>query len=654
MIRVGRSICSDSQAAAGREWLATNGIGGYASGTVSGELTRTYHGLLVAALDPPLGRTVLLSKLDEIADFGGERFALSSDRWGGPQAPGGKPATIYLESFHLEGTIPVWTYALADARLEKRIWMAAGENTTYVQYRLRRASGPLDLRIKALVTYRSHHGTTQADGGLHIEELEGGLRIQAYPGAVPFVLLSDRARAEVRHEWYRNYYLSVEDRRGQDALTDNLHAADFHAVLEPGGSLLIVASTQETPDLDGAAAYERRRAMEDGLIAQAGFAESALQQLTLAADQFIVRRAVGGDPEGRSVIAGYPWFSDWGRDTMIALPGLALATGRAEVAAQVLCTYARFVDQGMLPNRFPSGEELPEYNSVDASLWTFEAARATVASTGDDSLAGDLFPTLARIVTAYTQGTRYQIHADPADGLLYAGEEGVQLTWMDAKVGERVVTPRTGKPVEINALWINALRIMADFAGRIGEDAAPYVDLAGQAEDGFARFWNADTGCLFDVLDGPNGDDPALRPNQIIAAALPHTPLSADQRRAVVDVCARHLLTSLGLRSLSPDDAGYTGHYGGDQGTRDSAYHQGTAWPWLIGPFVQAHLRVYGDPEAARAFLDPLLDHLHDFGLGTIGEIADGDPPHTPRGCIAQAWSVGAVLQAWRLVEASE
>jgi len=654
MIRLGRSICSDPQAAARREWLATNGIGGYAAGTISGELTRTYHGLLVAALDPPLGRTVLLSKLDEIVGYDGEYFALSTDRWGGPHNLGGKPGCFHLESFRLEGTIPVWTYALADARLEKRVWMAAGENTTYIQYRLRRASGLLNLYVKALVTYRSHHTTChESERGLHTEKVEGGLRVRAYPGAVPFLLLSDRAQSENRHEWYHGYYLTVEDSRGQTALTDNLHAADFWTALDPGESLTLVASTEDAPDLDGDAAYERRRAADEALIAQAGFEHPDLQQLALAADQFLVRRAVSDEPNGASVIAGYPWFSDWGRDTMIALPGLTLATRRAEIAAKILRTYARFVDRGMLPNRFPSGENLPEYNSVDASLWYFEAVRATFEATGDEALLRDLFPTLAQIVAATVEGTRYHIHVDPDDGLLYAGEEGVQLTWMDAKVGDWVVTPRTGKPVEINALWINALRIMVDFAGRIGENPALYQGFAAQAEAGFARFWNADAGYLFDVLDGPDGDDPALRPNQIIAAALPHTPLTDDQRRAVVDACARHLLTSLGLRTLSPDSNSYAGQYGGNQATRDSAYHQGTVWPWLIGPFVQAHLLAYDDPDTARSFLDPLLDHLHDFGLGTISEIADGDAPYLPRGCFAQAWSVGAVLQAWRLVEAA-
>jgi predicted glycogen debranching enzyme len=302
----------------------------------------------------------------------------------------------------------------------------------------------------------------------------------------------------------------------------------------------------------------------------------------------------------------------------------------------------------MLPNRFPDEGETPEYNTVDATLWFFEAIRAYHAATTDDALLGDLFSVLQDIIEWHQRGTRYHIHLDPDDGLLYAGEAGVQLTWMDAKVGEWVVTPRIGKPVEINALWYNALRIMADFARRLDQQPALYEKLGDQAQSGFARFWSESAGHCYDVIDGPEGDDPALRPNQLLAVSLPYSPLTSVQQRAVVDACARHLLTSHGLRSLAPDDPAYIAHYGGDQHRRDGAYHQGTVWSWLIGPFVSAHLRAFGDRERARSFLEPLIHHLADHGVGSVSEIFDGDPPFTPRGCIAQAWGVAELLRAWQ------
>jgi predicted glycogen debranching enzyme len=354
--------------------------------------------------------------------------------------------------------------------------------------------------------------------------------------------------------------------------------------------------------------------------------------------------------DGRSVIAGYHWFSDWGRDTMIALPGLTLATGRPQIAESILRTFARYVDRGMLPNRFPDAGEAPEYNTVDATLWYFEAIRAYHALTADDQLLRELFPVLKEIIYWHRHGTRYRVHVDPADGLLYAGEPGVQLTWMDAKVGDWVVTPRTGKPVEINALWYNALRAMEGFALRLGRSSASYARAAERALHGFQRYWNDASGYCFDVLDGPQGNDPSLRPNQLLAVSLPHSPLGSAQQRAVVDTCSRRLLTSLGLRSLASEDADYKGHYGGDLRRRDAAYHQGTVWGWMIGPFVSAYLRVYRDPAAALTFLEPFAYHLLDHGLGSISEIFDGDSPFTPRGCIAQAWSVAEVLRAWREV----
>jgi predicted glycogen debranching enzyme len=660
LLDFGRDVCGHLPVAERREWLVTNSIGGYASGTISGLLTRRYHGLLIAALQPPLGRTLLVTKLDETATYDGRTYPLFANRWAGGQV---QPAGFhYLERFYLEGTTPVWAFACADALLEKRIWMQPGANTTYVRYDLRRATAPLTLTIKALVNYRGHHGNTHADDWqMQIASMKHGLRVTAFQGATPFYLLSDQAKATAQHDWYKNFFLSVEDYRGLEAHEDHLHAGGFRATLHPGESLTLVASTQATPNLDGACAYTERQAYEQDLIAQSGVlsqskdghadAPDRASHLVLAADQFIVRRplsdeGVSDDPDGLTVIAGYPWFGDWGRDTMVSLPGLTLVTGRHDVAARILRTFARFVDQGMLPNRFPEADETPEYNTVDATLWYFEAIRAYHAATGDDALLRELFPVLQEIIEWHQRGTRYHIHVDPADGLLYAGEPGVQLTWMDAKVNDLVVTPRIGKPVEVNALWYNSLCSMASFAYRLNEPADHYEILAEQVCIGFARFWNKATGCCYDVMGGPDGDDPALRPNQLLAVSLPYSPLWPEQQRAVVNVCARHLLTSHGLRSLASDDPAYIGRYGGDQRQRDAAYHQGTVWGWLMGPFVSAYRRVYRDHEQARSFLQPLIHHLADHGLGSISEIFDGDPPFTPRGCIAQAWSVAEVLRA--------
>ena len=660
----GREVCGDL-AAVGREWLVTNGIGGYASGTIANVLTRRYHGLLVAALKPPLGRTLMMARLDETAEYdgiypeSGRFYPLYTNRWEDGAVEGN--GHHYLERFRLEGTTPVWTYAIANALLEKRIWMQPGANVTYVQYHLSRATGPLGLSIKVLVNHRDHHSTTIVNGwdpSIDSIGIDGahGLRIRLFDGATPLYVFTGKARPAAQFDWHEDFFLSAEAFRGQrDVVEDHVYAAQFTVTLQPGETFAVIAGTEPSPNPDSDAAYAERRAHEAGLIeryeATSGLRATspALKQLILSADQFIVRRPVASDPDGKSIIAGYHWFEDWGRDTMIALPGLTLSTGRHDVAAGILRTYARFIDQGMLPNRFPDKGEAPEYNTVDATLWYFIALYEYWRATGDTSLVGELFPALSDIVAWHRRGTRYDIHVDGADGLLHAGEPGVQLTWMDVKIDDWVVTPRTGKPVEINALWYNALRIMAHFAGLLGQEPAEFAHLAARAGSGFNRFWNADMGYCYDLLDGPDGDDLSLRPNQLLAVSLPHSLLSAGQQRSVVDTCARHLLTSHGLRSLSPDDKAFIGQYSGDRRKRDGAYHQGTVWAWLIGPFVAAHLRVYGDKAAARSFLEPLLEHLADHGVGSISEIFEGDAPFAPRGCIAQAWSVAEVVRAWQM-----
>jgi len=659
-IDFGREVCGDLYTAEQREWLVTNGIGGFASGAVARLLTRRYHGLLIAALKPPLGRTLLVAKLDEIAEYDGHKYALSSNRWaGGTLDPLGFHE---IERFRMEGTTPVWTFALADAKLEKRIWMQSGANTTYVEYRVVRASGPLRLELKALVNYRDYHASTHAgDWRMNVEATENGLRVTAFDGATPFYLLSASASAVPAHDWYRNFDLAAERYRGLDDREDHLHAGTFQAKLGPGDSLTLVCSTEPVPALNGRAALETLLTEEQALLdrwaaAQPSLAEEApvwVRQLVLAADQFIVRRPLVDEPDARSVIAGYHWFGDWGRDAMIALPGLTLATGRPEIARSILRTFSRFVNQGMLPNVFPDAGDRPEYNTVDATLWYFEALRQYFVATRDIEPLRELFPVLADIVDWHVRGTRYNIHVDPADGLLYAGEPGVQLTWMDAKVGDWVVTPRIGKPIEVNALWLNALVTMVQFARALGRPTGAYESMVKRARAGFQRFWNEANQYCFDVLDGPEGNDASLRPNQIFAVSLPESPLTLEQQCAVVDVCARNLLTSHGLRSLAPDDPRYVGHYGGGSHERDAAYHQGTVWGWLIGPFVLAHLRVYNDPAQAASFLEPMAHHLKAHGLGSASEIFDGDAPFTPRGCIAQAWTVAEVLRAWTALAAA-
>ncbi len=653
-IEFGREICGNLDIAESREWLVTNGIGGYASGTVAGLLTRRYHGLLVAALKPPLGRTLMLAKLDETILYDTRSYSLHTNRWAdGIVSPHGYQ---HIERFSLEGTIPAWRFAVADALLEKRVWMQQGANTTYVQYILRRATQPLKLTFKAMVNYRDYHSDTQSnDWQMSVEQVEQGICVTAYPGAVPLYLLSDCGSASVAHSWYYDFDLAVERDRGLNDKEDHLHAATFEVTLNPGEAIAFVASTEKQPNLNGEVALKSRRVQEQKLTGlwktnlplNIKESPSWINHLVLAADQFIVDRPVPEDPHGKTIIAGYHWFSDWGRDTMISLPGLTISTGRPEVARSILRTFARYVDQGMLPNRFPDAGEQPEYNTVDATLWYFEAVRAYYSATDDDNLLGELFPILADIINWHCRGTRYNIHLDAADGLLYAGVAGVQLTWMDAKVDDWVVTPRIGKPIEVNALWYNALRTMAKFARQLGKPHQEYEAMADRAKYRFSRFWNDETGYCYDVLDSPDGDDALLRPNQIFAVSLPESPLTPAQQKGVVDACGRSLLTSHGLRSLALDHPQYQGKYGGNQYQRDGAYHQGIVWGWLLGPFVLAHLRVYKNPEQARQFLEPMANHLKAHGVGSLSEIFDGDAPMTPRGCIAQAWTVAEVLRAW-------
>ncbi len=658
-VAFGREVCGDLEAGLRREWLVTNGIGGYASATVPGVLTRSYHGLLVAALDPPVERTVLVAGLVEWVVYDGDRYPISTHEFGdGYITPSGYH---HLESFRLEGTLPVWTFAVADALVERRVWMAYGQNTTYVSYRLIRGSRPLDLEITPLVTYRSFHALASGQGWtIGVAPELRGATIQVFDGATPFRMWSSEAEFRAAGAWWWDFRHRAETERGLADRGDLFAPGMFVARLEPGESAALVFSTESEPDLDADRSLAAAEQRQGALLATAGAegADPVVQQLVLAADQFLVARPLLDDPGGRSVIAGYHWFNDWGRDTMISLPGLTLATGRAEEAAAILRTFARYLDGGLLPNNFPDrAGVVPGYNTADATLWYVLAFRSYQEATGDDTLVDDLLPELREIIERHLAGTRYRIGVDPADDLLRAGEPGVQLTWMDAKVGDWVVTPRIGKPVEINALWYNALRTVAAFAAARGDHAtASRYDLhADRTRDAFRRrFRRPDSAHLADVVDGPDGDDWAMRPNQIFALSLPYPLLEGAEARAVLDEAGRYLLTSFGLRSLAPDDPAYRGTYGGDQVHRDGAYHQGPVWSWLLGAYAEASYRLTGDRAAALAMLRPIGDHLRDAGLGSVSEICEGDPPHLPKGCVAQAWGVAEVLRVWRLVEASQ
>ena len=654
-VSFGREICGDLPAALRREWLVANGLGGYASGTLAGVNTRRYHGLLVAALTPPVGRTVLLGGLVEWATCDGRRYPLSTHEYGDHTIdPHGYR---HVQEFALEGMLPVWTYALGDALLEKRAWMAYGGNTTFIRYGLVRGSRPVTVEVTPLVTYRDFHTLRSGKGWQpQIVPDPSGLTIRASDEAVPFRLSADGGRFVPGGAWWWGFLHREETARGFDDRSDLYAPGSFLLSLRPGGSTALVATTDVTATPEAGRALEAAQRRQAILLRQAGAGRvhPVVQQLTLAADQFVVRRGMDA-PAGKTVIAGYPWFNDWGRDTMIALPGLALATGRPRDAADILRAFAPFLRDGLLPNNFPDQAAAdPEYHSADAPLWYVLAVRAYDEVTHDARLVDDLLPDLRGIVDHFIRGTGYGIGMDPADGLLRAGQRGVQVTWMDAKVGDWVVTPRTGKPVEINALWYNALRTVAAFLAARGDAAAQhYGALADRARGGFrGRFFRPGGAFLADVVDGPDGDDLSFRPNQILAVSLPFPLLEGAEAKLVVDEVGRVLLTTYGLRSLSPDDRAYHGQYAGDVVQRDGAYHQGAVWAWLMGAYAEAHYRVYRDAEAALRLLRPFAHHLTDAGVGTISEIFEGDPPHLPRGCIAQAWSVAEVLRAWRALAA--
>jgi predicted glycogen debranching enzyme len=648
---------SGLNAAISREWLVTNGLGGYASGTLAGVNTRRYHGLLVAALRPPLERTVMVAKLDVTAVYGEKRFELATNEYAdGTIVPRGY---ALLAGFRLEGAMPVWSWQLDDALLEQRIWMTHAENTTYVEFTVVRAAQRLSLEIVPLCTYRDYHWQLHGRREMAATPVSHGVSIEAHSGAARYRILAERGECRLAPDWYWNFKHRAESERGLDDTEDLFRPALFALTLEPGAASAVILTAENRDPVLARDALAHERARQEEFLKQATAVRTSpawARQLVLAADQFIVERHdSNGNRLGSTVIAGYPWFGDWGRDTMIALPGLTLSTGRPDIARSVLETFACFVSEGMLPNRFPDAGEAPEYNTVDATLWFFVAIDEYVRHSGDVHLLDDLYPTLQSIVAWHRHGTRFGIQVDLSDGLLRAGEPTVQLTWMDAKIGDWVVTPRTGKAVEINALWFNALRIMADFARtlRDAQAANDYDCAAATVARSFnERFWFAAGGYLYDVVDGPDGDDTSLRPNQILAVSLRHALLDASRAKAVVDVCERELVTPVGLRSLAARaEPRYTGRYSGSPHQRDAAYHQGTVWSWLLGPFATAHYNVYGDAARACAFLNAIDVHLREGCIGQVSEIFDADPPFTARGCYAQAWGVAATLRAWSQID---
>ncbi len=643
--RVIRPDCTDPEIAERREWVVTNGRGGYAMGTVAGTLTRRYHGLLIAALDPPVTRRLLVPSVQLEVRYCGTTYALATNRWAsGVRAPQG---CELIEEFALLDGVPAWTYTLGDALLEVAIAMEYGADRTAVALHAVRASEPMAVTARVLVADRDHHGGDLPDPAEFDVHFAGPAARVALPlaGRLLYVTAPGGAFTATCDRW-SGFFAERESERGLAALDDYAHVLDIASTLAPGerGGLVVSLTPDASAPADIVAGARAR-----GAAIAAAMPDPLRGELALAADQFVIAKTPGGS-DRTTILAGYPWFTDWGRDTMIALPGLLLAHKRGDVAEAIVRGFAPYVDRGMLPNVFPDGGTPPEYNTVDASLWYIEAIRACAESTRDPEFARDLFPVIRAIVAAYLHGTRYGIRVDPDDGLVAAGVPGVQLTWMDAKVGENVITPRIGKPVEINALWYAALQTAVHFAEHCDEDPLVFEDAAARVRASFQRFWNPDRGCLFDVLDGPDGDDPAIRPNQLFAVALAPELLPTEQRRAIVEVCARELLTPVGLRTLAPGDPAYIGRYGGDQTARDGAYHQGTVWPWLLGAFVHAHLNVYDDPALARTFVAPLADALGGYGLGTLGEIFEGDAPHAPAGTIAQAWSVAEFVAALKML----
>ena len=664
-IQIGWKRGDSVEALLEREWLVTNGLGGYASGTIGGAATRRFHGKLIASLPAPLGRFMMLNHLEEwIDDRDGNQYRLSGDEHG--DRPVGYPDRDFLEEFALDCGMPVWRFGKNGVRIEKRVVMPHQQNTTYIVYRLIDAPHAVTLNLRPALKFRPHEGLLNAQVPTSWDTDVNGRDIEICDGqdAPPLrlVLLGRDSRLIYDERLLEHVIYRVERSRGYEYEGALWSPGVIQAAIEPGDEAGIVASV-ETWDVVHALSAEEcfaaERARRERLLSMAKQDDAYASQLVLAADQFLIRpgtragdaaRAAATGDEPRTVIAGYHWFTDWGRDTMISLEGLTLVTNRHREAGNILRTFASYIRDGLIPNLFPEGESGGRYHTADASMWFFHAVKRYVDYTGDRETLRLLLPKLVDVIDHHVAGTRFNIHVDPADGLLAEGAAGYQLTWMDAKVGDWVVTPRRGKPVEINALYYNALRILQGFLADEGDaaNARRMDELAMRARESFnRRFWNEACGCLFDVVDAEGGgDDPAIRPNQIFAVSLAHPVLDESRWRAVVDVVRDKLLTPVGLRSLSRGNPDYKERYDGDLRSRDAAYHQGTVWAWLIGPFIDAWLRVNpGDRAGALHLLDGFRSELGGSCVGTISEVFDAEPPFHPRGCAAQAWSVAEVLR---------
>jgi len=659
---------TDPESLVTREWLVSNGLGGYASGTVPGVITRRYHGLLIAALPAPLGRVVMLSHVAEQLRFPDGRCVEIGGRERSGDAPDAH-GTGYLTEFRLESGLPVWRYEVEGLVVEKRLFLPHMQNTVHLSYELLSGADRVELSLRPSVNFRAQEAPVSEALGWpyefravagHFELCLNGsplppLRIKLSAKDTAFTLRSTRID---------NVLYPVEESRGYQAHGDLWSPGYFALTLHANQPATLIASTETIETMSVMPPRELREA-ERGrrrrLLALAGpnGLDGVAAELVLAADQFIIApagrleesaRAHAYGDEVRTVIAGYHWFTDWGRDTMISLEGLTLTTGRYVEAGYILRTFAHYVRDGLIPNMFPEGEREGLYHTADATLWFFHAIDRYVQTSRDTLTLALLYPTLQRIIEAHVRGTRFGIHVDEHDGLLIQGADDVQLTWMDAKVDGWVVTPRRGKAVEINALWFNALRLMQRWADEFGDDAAAYGARADLAQRSFNdRFWFADGGYLFDIVDAEGGgNDPKCRPNQVFAIALPHPVLVPERWAAVMAIVRDRLLTPVGLRSLAPGDRDYKARYFGDLRARDAAYHQGTVWGWLVGPFIDAWLKVYPDDIAgARQALQGLVPHLDQACIGSISEVFDAEAPFTPRGCIAQAWSVAEFLRAW-------
>jgi len=644
MLKKDKTHLQNYHAAIQNEWLETNGLGGWSSTSIIGCNTRRYHGLLVAATKPPTERTVLLSKLDETIITNNERFELGVNNYGEVISPNGNQ---YLKTFTRE-LFPQWEYELNGIRLKKTIAMIHDENTVVILYDVLKTRKPFSMELLPLVAGRFYHSLQHTGPQMHWDaDFEKGQFHNKPDGELDIYINIPGSTYAHTPRWFNNFNYAVEKYRGQDFTEDLFNHGIFTVCLEKGDSLGIIISTKNAKGRDAQALLAKESLRRQLLLNEQPDNET-LQQLVLAADQFIVKRGEGL----KTIIAGYHWFTDWGRDTMISLPGLCLSTGRYADAKKILAAFASNVSKGMLPNRFQDNGEAPEYNNVDGTLWYFIAVYKYLLATNDKRFVLDkILPVLKDIIEWHYNGTRYNIHVDE-DGLLYSGEEGVQLTWMDAKVGGWVVTPRSGKAMEIQALWYNALRIYENLLTLHHEEvqAAVIADKAELVKTSFTeQFWNSEDACLFDVVDGEMKDR-SIRPNQLFAISLPYPLIDDKKAKAVLKIVEEKLYTPVGLRSLPADDPRYIGIYGGDAMHRDSSYHQGTVWSWLLGAYVDGVMRSEDGSKKRKAkkIIDAFKYHLNEGCIGSVSEIFDADAPHHPRGCIAQAWGVAELLRVMK------